>query len=73
MMHNWPSLVIRVLRKSLNSLDKTVDKESIIELLNLAIEYMAYLNESIYYLKWSIANPYCIKTDYSSIDPPSSV
>ena len=72
-MHDWTSLVIRVLRKSLNSLDKTVDKESIIELLNLAIEYMAYLNESTYYLKWSIANTYCIKTDYSSMDPPSSV
>lgn len=58
MMHDWPSLVIRVLRKSLNSLDKTTDKESIIALLNLAIEHMAYLNESTYYLKWSIAKAY---------------
>ena len=45
MMHDWPSLVIRVLRKSLNSLDKAADKESIIALLDLAIEHMAYLNE----------------------------
>jgi len=58
MMHDWPSLVIRVLRKSLNSLDKSADKESIITLLDLAIEHMAYLNESTYYLKWSIAKTY---------------
>lgn len=58
MIHNWPSLVIRVLRKSLNSLDKTVDREMIVTLRNLAIEHMAYLNESTYYLKWSIAKIY---------------
>ena len=58
MMHNWPSLVIRVLRKSLNSLDKTVDREMIVTLRNLAVEHMAYLNESTYYLKWSIAKTY---------------
>lgn len=58
MIYNWPSLVIRVLRKSLNSLDKTVDREMIVTLRNLAIEHMAYLNESTYYLKWSIAKTY---------------
>ena len=58
MIHNWPSLVIRVLRKSLNSLDKTVDREMIVTLRNLAVEHMAYLNESTYYLKWSIAKTY---------------
>lgn len=60
MMHNLPSLVIRVLRKSLNSLDKTVDREMILTLRDLAIEHMAYLNESTYYLKWSIAKSYVI-------------
>lgn len=55
LVHDWPSLVIRILKKSLDSLNTKVDKEDIISIRNLAVEHMAQLEEDTIFLKWSIA------------------
>lgn len=55
LVHDWPSLVIRILKKSLDSLNTKVDKEDIISIRDLAVEHMARLEEDAIFLKWSIA------------------
>ena len=55
LVHDWPSLVIRILKKSLDSLNTKVDKEDIISIRDLAVEHMARLEEDTIFLKWSIA------------------
>lgn len=55
LVHDWPSLVIRILKKSLDSLNTRVDKEDIISIRDLAVEYMDRLEEDTIFLKWSIA------------------
>ena len=52
--HDWPSLIIQILKKSLDSLTKKVDKETITTLCNLAEEKMNRLDENLVFLKWSI-------------------
>jgi hypothetical protein len=63
--HEWPSLIIRILKKSLDSLDKKVDKETIITLCNLVEEKMSYLDENQIFLKWSVAKSYMLVNELS--------
>ena len=63
--HEWPSLIIRILKKSLDSLDKKVNKETIIALCNLAEEKMSYLDENQIFLKWSVAKSYMLVNELS--------
>ena len=63
--HDWPSLIIRILKKSLDSLDKKVDKETIITLCNLVEEKMSYLDENQIFLKWSVAKSYMLVNELS--------
>lgn len=48
--HDWPSLIIQILKKSLDSLTKKVDKETITTLCNLAEEKMNRLDENLVFL-----------------------
>ena len=61
--HEWPSLIIRILKKSLDSLTKKVDKVTITTLCNLAEEKMNRLDENLVFLKWSITKSYLLANE----------
>ena len=61
--HDWPSLIIQILKKSLDSLTKKVDKVTITTLCNLAEEKMNRLDENLVFLKWSITKSYLLANE----------
>ena len=58
--HEWPSLVMRVLKKSLDSLNRYVDKDIIHHLCDITEERMRSLTENTFFLQWSLAKAYLL-------------
>lgn len=58
--HEWPSLVMRVLKKSLDSLNRYVDKTIIHHLCDITEERMQSLTENTFFLQWSLAKAYLL-------------
>lgn len=58
--HEWPSLVMRVLKKSLDSLNRYVDKNIIHHLCDVTEERMQSLTENTFFLQWSLAKAYLL-------------
>lgn len=58
--HEWPSLVMRVLKKSLDSLNRYVDKNIIYHLCDITEERMRSLTENTFFLQWSLAKAYLL-------------
>ncbi len=58
--HEWPSLVMRVLKKSLDSLNRYVDKNSIHRLCDITEEQIQSLTENTFFLQWSLAKAYLL-------------
>ena len=58
--HEWPSLVMRVLKKSLDSLNRYVDKDIIHHLCDITEERIGSLTENTFFLQWSLAKAYLL-------------
>lgn len=58
--HEWPSLVMRVLKKSLDSLNRYVDKDIIHHLCDITEERKRSLTENTFFLQWSLAKAYLL-------------
>ena len=61
--HEWPSLVMRVLKKSLDSLNRYVDKNIIHHLCDITEERMRSLTENTFFLQWSLAKAYLLEDE----------
>ena len=62
--HEWPSLVMRVLKKSLDSLNRYVDKDIIHHLCDITEERMRSLTENTFFLQWSLAKAYLLVGEF---------
>ena len=58
--HEWPSLVMRVLKKSLDSLNRYVDKTIIHHLCDITEKRIGSLTENTFFLQWSLAKAYLL-------------
>lgn len=58
--HEWPSLVMRVLKKSLDSLNRYIDKDIIHHLCDITEERMRSLTENTFFLQWSLVKAYLL-------------
>lgn len=58
--HEWPSLVMRVLKKSLDSLNRYVDKDIIHHLCDITEKRIGSLTENTFFLQWSLAKAYLL-------------
>lgn len=58
--HEWPSLVMRVLKKSLDSFNRYVDKDIIHHLCDITEKRIGSLTENTFFLQWSLAKAYLL-------------